>query len=377
MIIPWRKVVLLGVSIISILLLTILEENFRSIHSMHFFFQEISILLLLAVGLSFLTLSGSFDLSLGAMFLFSLSLVRLWRKTEWSINSHWPTQLLAGLGIFLIMALIALLLAWLMSIRKNQSLLMNIIFGVLLGGLGLLSIPEFGPWCQPWYCAELVLPSSWLIWPSILFGAVVTAGTIYYFYPDFDWIKPIAATWIMIALGAFVVLEYQGLPIVVLVAVLVLILAELFLNHSLFGLRLRAIGLNEEAARLSGFSIMKTRALAFMGFGACIGLASFFEFEPISREDLSTVFFRQWDVIVILVLGGVFFARDQRPGQLATVALASLLIASLNQWEWLGFSLLQLALMKAGILLFVLLVVPKLAVWIQKNTNLPMRWDPD
>jgi D-xylose transport system permease protein len=379
MIIPWNKIILLTCSIFLILLLTFFAEGFRSVQSMHFFFQEISIVVLLAIGLSFLCLSGSFDLSLGGFFLLGLSLVRLWRRSDWSIDSHWSEQILAGFLIVILMSAIGLLLAWLTAIKKSQTLVVQLGFAVTAASLGALAIPEFGPWCQPWYCAEIILPASWLIWASIPFGLVVTLGTIIYFYPDFDWIKPITATWIMIGLGAFVVLEYQGLPLVVAVSVVVLMLGEIFLNHSLMGLRIRALGMNEEAARLSGVSLWKTRSSAFMIFGACIGLASLFEFEPVSRENLSPVFFRQWDVIVAVVLGGTMFAREQqnRRGALGSVALAGLFVVSLNQLEWLSFSLIELALIKALLVLAAVLVFPRLKQWLKKNKALPMRWNPD
>jgi ribose transport system permease protein len=75
---------------------------------------------------------------------------------------------------------------------------------------------------------------------------------------------------------AFTDLAYElmlGVPVPVVLAVLVLIVAYLILRYTRFGRRIYAVGGNEEAARLSGIGIdgVKLGAYALSGFCAGIG----------------------------------------------------------------------------------------------------------
>ena len=76
---------------------------------------------------------------------------------------------------------------------------------------------------------------------------------------------------------AFTDLAYElifGVPVPVVIAVMVLIVAHLILGYTRFGRRIYAIGGNEEAARLSGIDIEAVKLGAYALSGFCAGIGS-------------------------------------------------------------------------------------------------------
>lgn len=362
--IPWRKAILIGLSSLLIIGLSFMAPGFTSPPAMHDFFQEASIGLLLSLGLSLVFLSGNIDFSLGGLYLLTLAFVRLWRKTDWALEGGIGLQTSAAITIGLIGLFMGALMGYLLSFRQKYSALFTIGFALIFACLGLSLMPDFGPWCGPWFCTEIYLPPNWILIFALIFGSLVSVAAMIYFWPEFDWIRPASLTWLMIGLLAFIVYEYNGLPLVVLVSILVLIALELFIKQNRWGLSIQAAGSHREAARLSGISLRSTDTLAFALMGLCVGIASLFEINTISVQEAGSVYVRQIDAFVAMLLGGVAYLGGS--GSLSSVACAALFVAALNQLEHLGISALWLIGLKAFILLVILWIQPILEGFSKK-----------
>jgi len=68
--------------------------------------------------------------------------------------------------------------------------------------------------------------------------------------------------------------KFLGIPWLVLIFAVVAALAWVLLNRTTFGRRTAAIGGNEEAARLAGISVRRTQVLIYLLSGLCCGIAA-------------------------------------------------------------------------------------------------------
>lgn len=94
------------------------------------------------------------------------------------------------------------------------------------------------------------------VWRAVIF--ILLAGEVLTGVPDFS---PALAG------------DVGGLPAVFLLVVVVYVALWYLLRHRVFGRAIYAIGNNEEAARLAGLPVRRTRVLSFTLLGALVGLA--------------------------------------------------------------------------------------------------------
>jgi D-xylose transport system permease protein len=155
-------------------------------------------------------------------------------------------------------------------------------------------------------------------------------------------------------LAAYVFGSGDGLPVPVAIFVVIAGLAIFVLGHTKFGRRLYALGGNEEAARLSGINIYKTKMIVYVTVSLLSALSGILLASRLNgaSPNLGTMF--ELDAIAAVVIGGTSLAGGS--GTIGGTIIGALIIGVLNN----GMSLL-------GVSSFYQLIIKgliiSLAVW--------------
>lgn len=133
----------------------------------------------------------------------------------------------------------------------------------------------------------------------------------------------------------FGLIAYQsilGVPVPVVIAAITLLVAELTLRTTRFGRHLRAVGGNEEAARLSGISVEKVRIVAYAFCGLTAAIGSIILTARVSSGQPTLGATLPLESIAAVVLGGVSLAggRGSVVNVAVGVAFISILANGLN-----------------------------------------------
>lgn len=95
-----------------------------------------------------------------------------------------------------------------------------------------------------------------------------------------------------------------GVPVSVLIFIVLVILGQLLLTRSIFGLRVTAIGDNADAARTGGIPVARTRILAFVLIGTLAGFAGIVFSTQVGVAEAQAGMGYELDVIAAAVIGG-------------------------------------------------------------------------
>jgi D-xylose transport system permease protein len=156
------------------------------------------------------------------------------------------------------------------------------------------------------------------------------------------------------ALAVYVFGRGDGLPVPVAIFVVIAAAAIFVLGHTKFGRRLYAIGGNEEAARVSGINIYQTKMIVYMTVSVLAALSGILLASRLNgaSPNLGTMF--ELDAIAAVVIGGTSLAGGS--GTIGGTIIGALIIGVLNN----GMSLL-------GVSSFYQLIIKgliiSLAVW--------------
>ena len=95
-----------------------------------------------------------------------------------------------------------------------------------------------------------------------------------------------------------------GIPVSVLIFIVLVILGQLLLTRSIFGLRVTAIGDNADAARTGGIPVARTRILTFVLIGTLAGFAGIVFSTQVGVAEAQAGMGYELDVIAAAVIGG-------------------------------------------------------------------------
>ncbi len=95
-----------------------------------------------------------------------------------------------------------------------------------------------------------------------------------------------------------------GIPNSVLIFVVLVVLGQLLLTRSIFGLRVTAIGDNADAARTGGIPVARTRILTFVLIGTLAGAAGIVFSTQVGVAEAQAGMGYELDVIAAAVIGG-------------------------------------------------------------------------
>jgi ribose transport system permease protein len=215
----------IGLALVALIIFFALTtEHFPSPNNISNILTQITINLILAIGMTFVILIGGIDLSVGSMLAFCA--VVAGSVMTIPDQSVFQAVSLATLAAIATGAICGFLNGWISAFWKLPSFIVT---------LGMLNIAR---------------------------GAALQttdARTIYSFPQDFN------------NFGSLMIL---GVPVVFLIALTLALIAWVILSRSVFGRLLYGIGNNEEAVRLAGHSVMFYKVAAFTIAGVLVGIAS-------------------------------------------------------------------------------------------------------
>jgi ribose transport system permease protein len=236
--------------------------------------RQVSVIGTAAVGTALLMISGGIDLSIGSQVAFSGLVVAI-MMNQWNLPI--PLSIAATLLVSVVIGFI------------NAFLVTKIKIPPLIATLGMMSALRGA-------------------------GYVITGG-----YPIYNFPEEFAA----IGRG------YIGIiPIPVIIMIVLFIFGQLFLTKVYLGRYFYALGGNEEATRLSGIGVIRTRYLAYCICALLTGLAGLILLARINSAQPSAGAGFELDVITAVVLGGVSISGGE--GRLPNVLLGVLIIGVIS-----------------------------------------------
>jgi ribose transport system permease protein len=243
---------------------------------------------ILAVGMTFVILTGGIDLSIGSLLALLNCIVAKWIVAETGVGPTSAYVLLVGTAI-------GALLGFLVSVTRMQPFIVTLAAMATLRGVAYIYTDR---------------------------GTVSGLGKKLQFLQD-----PIA-----------------GIPVSAWLMLAVTALAGFILNRTVFGRNVYAVGGNEEAARYAGISTGSVRVAAYGINGFCVGLAALLYTARNTNGDPSTGIGFELDAITAVVVGGTSLLGGAGGifgtfvGGLFIVCLNVLLILkSVDTWVGQGF----------------------------------------
>lgn len=124
-----------------------------------------------------------------------------------------------------------------------------------------------------------------------------------------------------------------GVPSIIWLFVILCVILTLIFNMTRFGFAVRAVGSNEEAARLTGYSISKVRLIVSMLVGALCGLSGVFTLAYFGAADPGVGSGYALTVIAAAIIGGTGLAGGSGsvPGALFGALIISVIAGGLTQ----------------------------------------------
>lgn len=261
------------VTIIMIIIFSVASENFLKMNTLWTILRQVAITGIIAVGMTFVLLTGGIDLSVGSIAGVTAVTAAIFMTKDFPI----PTTIVLALLI-----------------------------SIFYGFLNALFITKLG---IPPFIATLATQIS-------LRGLayIVTDGL-----PVFGFNK---------AFGTFAQGELFNVPYPVILSGVVFVIGIFFLNKTTVGRYLYGVGGNEEASRLSGINVDNIKMLAYMANGFLSGVAGLVLLSRTNSGQPSAGSGYEMDAITSCVLGGISLAGGE--GKLPMVVIGTLLMGILS-----------------------------------------------
>ena len=271
--------------------------------------NQIAVIAILAVGMTFVILTGGIDLSVGAMIAFSAVLVaRLIRDYGGGVEAHTP-------------ALIACSLA-----AVGVCAFMGMFSGVMIA---CFSIPPF----------------------ITTLAMMLIAGGLAYLISDGQSIDRVPESFMWLGRGS----TLMRIPVAVVLTAIIYLIAHLAMTRTVFGRYVYAVGGNREAARLSGVSVLGVLILVYTLSGALAGLGGVVMASQLKSGAPTYGHMYELYVIAAVVVGGTSLAGGE--GKITGTLIGALILAVIqNGMNLLGFDSNTQKCILGGVLLLAILL---------------------
>ena len=248
---------ILGLLLAVFVITWIVEPKFASAYNLQNIIRWTSLFGIISIGVAFVIITGGIDLSIG-------SLIGL-------VGCTIPMLLAAGYSTFTALGCVLIL-----------SLAIGLLHGLLITRLGL----------QPF----VVTLCGLLFYRG--FARWLTHDQVQGFGSSYESLR-------QLAIGKIPITASFAIPIPFVILVLLGTLAGLFLNRTIWGRYLLALGRNEEAARYSGIEIERMKILAYVICSGTAGLGGIlFALDVNSVQPAAHGNFYELYAIAAAVLGG-------------------------------------------------------------------------
>lgn len=239
---------LIGLAILFVVAFFIERENFFSAANAVNILKQLAVPGTLAVGMTFVILTGGIDLSVGSLLALGNCVL-----AEWA--SHNAGMLASCLYVLCLSAAIGALVGWLIGAMKLQPFIVTLAAMVTLRGVSYL------------YTNNAIVS--------------ITDNRI-----------------------AFMQDSHFGLPVSAWILIGVTLASSVLLGTTTFGRHVYALGGNETAARLSGVRTKRVRMAAFAVNGLCVGIAAILFTARTNSGQASSGIGYELDAIAAVVVGG-------------------------------------------------------------------------
>lgn len=342
-------------------ILSFISPEFLTARNISNLTRQVTLIGIMSIGMTLVILIGGIDLSVGSVV--GLSAISVTLMMQAGINV-WLSMLLT---IILCGLLIGMFNGFMIAKYRIPPFIITLGMMTIARGLALtLSnggsvpvtdslFPMIGGEYIPVVVSGLIL--------AILF-AMLIAFSVKQIKQNRKNIHPILPIIFMLATSlaavSIVYLNYMGIPVPVIIFAFIAALGIITLNKTKFGRRLYAVGGNEDAARLSGINIFRTKLTVFtvMSVLACVSGIVLASRLNGASPNLGNMF--ELDTIAAVVIGGTSLSGGV--GSITGSIIGTLLIGTLDN----GMSLLNVntfyQLIAKGIIII-------LAVWFDVSNK--------
>jgi ribose/xylose/arabinose/galactoside ABC-type transport system permease subunit len=264
----------LVILILLMILFTFIAPNFMTFGNLRILIRQISFAGICAVGLMFVMISGGIDLSIGSQIVFGNVLLAI-MMVDWNLKPAVAIPLILVFGTVL-----GAVNGFLVIKLKIHSLIITLGTSAIFKGLGYI---------------------------------FNRSRNIMGFPDSFRWF------------GQGYVWE---IPVPVIVMVIVALIGAFILTKTYFGRQIFALGGNEEAARLAGVNVERTKLLLFMICGLVSSISTVLLLSRVFAGQTMTGQGLEFDALTAALLGGVSFKGGE--GTVFGLMVGMLIIGVLN-----------------------------------------------
>ena len=261
-------------------LFSILNPRFMSVTNMLNMGRQVSVIGIIAIGMTFLIIGGNFDLSVGSMFAFVSTVVALLIRYEINVL----VAMTAGIALG---AACGLLNGVLTTFGKIPSFVV---------GLGMLNV---------YRGAQLLITGAS---PALVEWSLGGIGMNFF-----------------AALGRGRVL---GIPAMLVVYLLLTIVGWFILKKTKFGFRTYAIGASPYAAEIVGIRVKWVQAMAFLLTGVAVAIASMLQLSFLGSVTGQVGVGYELDAIAAVVIGGTKLSGGE--GTLIGTLIGAIMMGALR-----------------------------------------------
>ncbi|PAF19264.1 sugar ABC transporter permease [Terribacillus saccharophilus] len=341
--------------------------EFLSSRNISNLFTQMSVIAVLAIGMTLIIVAGHIDLSVGSLvgLLGGIAaILQVWHG--WGTIPVIIVTVIAG-------ALLGLWQGWWVAYRAVPAFIvtlggMLVFRGILIGiSKGQTVAPmnetfkQIGNSYLPYVLGYIlaVISIALLIYGTYRnrfkrkqLGLVIPAGIIDY--------GKVSLYSFFILLATYMLNRYLGIPVPIFI---VIVLAAIFIfisNKTAFGRYVYAIGGNQEAAALSGINIKWNTLWVFITMGALAGIGGILLTSRLNAATVSAGDMHELDAIAACVIGGTSLMGGK--GRITGALIGALIMASIDN----GMSIMNIEAFWQYIVKGLILI---LAVWVDISSK--------
>lgn len=336
--------------------------EFLSSRNISNLFTQMSIIAVLAVGMTLVIVAGHIDLSVGSIVGVTggiAAMLQVWQG--WST----PVVVLAAI---IIGGLIGLWQGWWVAYRAVPAFIvtlggMLIFRGVLIGLSDGQTISSLNPSFKQ-------IGNSYLPFiPGYIVAAIAVILMIAFtvngrrkrkemgllLLPSVIDYGKVAVYSVVLVVITYMLNRYLGIPIPFLIVAVIALVFMFITTKTAFGRRIYAIGGNPEAAALSGINIKRNTLYVFVSMGALAGVAGVLLTARLNAATVSAGNSYELDAIAACVIGGTSLMGGK--GKIFGAIIGALIMASIDN----GMSMMNIGAYWQYIVKGLILI---LAVWV-------------
>ena len=269
--------------IILVIVLSFLSDYFFTVNNLLNIIRQVSIIAIMAFGMTFVILTGGIDLSVGSLL---------------AVSAAVTAGLIINIGIFYLLVIP-----------------IGMLIGVLLGGFSGLMV------------AKAKMPAF-----IVTLGMMTIARGLTLIYTDGRPISGFNEDFRFIGAG-----HIGGIPVPVIIMLIILLLCYITLKKTPYGRYVYAIGGNEEAAKLSGINVDRIKMSVYALSGLLSAISGIILASRLNSAQPTAGSGYELDAIATVVLGGTSLSGGQG-GVIGTI-IGALIIGVLNN----GLNLLNVS----------------------------------